>query len=142
MVVKKKMILLSAVVLLVGLTAFGMTATAARDTTAKGINVQELARVGIQLNTPLTAPGLTEAQVREAAKKELPVYTQQASSITVQRVMYGSPESTTKQPAWMVTLEGLNIASRGPKGIPQTVNTQMLLIIDESGQRLISYTYQ
>jgi len=142
MVVKQKVTLALAAVLLLALMGFGMTASAARNPEAKGIDAQELARVGIQLSTPLTPPGLTEAQVREAAKKVLPQYMQQASSVTLRRVMYGPPDSTTKQPAWMVTLDGLNIPSRGPKGIPQTFNTQLHLILDESGEPLISYTHQ
>jgi hypothetical protein len=87
------------------------------------------------------APKLTDAQVREAATKELPVLMKEASGVSIRRVNYG-PGTQTKQPAWLVSLDGLSIASSGPHGMAKTFNTQMHLILDDNGQRIVSYTYQ
>jgi hypothetical protein len=125
---------------LIGVLSYGLAA-AGQGPAPKGLDAAELGRVGVQLTIPVSAPKLTEAQVREATAKVLPVLMKEASGVIIRRVMYG-PGTQAKQPAWLVSLDGLNIASSGPQGMAKTFNSQMHLILDDNGQPIISYTHQ
>lgn len=126
---------------LVLVTSVGVVRSKAASTEPSiDLDSRVLETAGITLVVPKASAKVTEAQVRQAIARIEPTRVKQAKTMSVRRIMWRNLDTSEEQPAWLVTLDGVNVPLHGPARGKS--NTQMHIVISDDAKPILAISYR